>query len=66
MMTIKFATVVTVFSSVITAAVVLIGWALTTYAPLWLQIVSIPVVAWLVVILCIALVDRGAFDRWSS
>jgi hypothetical protein len=62
---IKLATAATLLTVAIAAVVWLIGWALTTYAPLWLQIASLPVMVWLIVITIVTLVQRGALDRWT-
>jgi hypothetical protein len=64
-MMIRLVTAAVVVASVLAAVVGLIGWAVTTYAPLWVQIVSIPVVAWLLCLAVVALVERGTFDKWA-
>lgn len=63
---IKMVTVVTIASTLLTGVAVAIVYLLTAYAPLWIQVASIPVVGWLMAMAIVTLVDSGAFDRWTE
>jgi hypothetical protein len=65
-MSIKLITAITLFACLLLLPVIGIGFIVEAYAPLWLQIASIPVIAWLIVVVIVKITYGGFFDRWDT